>query len=116
MHLADWIVAAIAGPLLVLFGTAAGLAVIRTRTNAQRIGVLESDMKELQDCCAKIPIIDERCQVRCRTDQERADRNDKAHERIEATMGEDKREWKLALTELKDDLIREFHESNGGGK
>lgn len=94
---------------------------------------VEEEVTTLLPILARIDALDERCATRCQTDIERSERNDAAHNRIEAGMArehsensrhfekleagiESARQERIHQMEtLKADLIREFRK-NGGAK
>ena len=120
MHLADWIVSFVAGPLLVLFTVAIGSAVLRLRTIAIRVDRIEKELEPLVTMPQRFEQLNERCMMRCDADKEFRLRNDKAHDRIEIRQGktdekfeEARMERRQEMKDLKNDLIREFRKANG---
>jgi len=112
----------------------------RARDNTAALGALRAgvdgvraEVDALQEALALVAVIDERCKTRCQTDQERSDRNDAAHERIERGMQQEHKDTtrlfeKLEknieaaraerveqMKTLKADLVREFRKNGNGG-
>ena len=96
MHLTEWILTAVAGPVLVV-------CIVGMYRFSGRINGLESRMGELER-----RVVDD---VHAREDG--FARNDAAHLRIEVKIEKTAEEWRQELKDLKADLIREFHAANG---
>jgi hypothetical protein len=121
IHLADWIVTAVAGPLLV----ACVIGVWRfgqiTRDNRAAIADLEAHCATRNGCPGKMAEIDRelalmkaRMDSMVRVEEDAWKRNDKAHERIERAIEAHRKERLEQMAEMKRDLIREIRRNGNG--
>ena len=112
-HLADWIVTAVAGPILVLACVGTFTSSIRTRMNARRIDEFEEEMSHLKDLPKRLSVLENTVKLKMIADKDATDRNDSAHARIEKCQGEYRREMLETIRDMKADLLREFRKNNG---
>jgi len=97
------------GPTLALAIAGAMIAVVRTRTNTQRIEVLEADMNKLETLPTDIAALRASVEARLFSDNESFKRNDFDHNEIKRALVENRKEFK----ELRTELLGEIRRMNG---
>ena len=97
------------GPTLALAIAGAMIAVVRTRTNTQRIEVLEADMTKLETLPTDIAALRASVEARLASDNEAFKRNDFDHNEIKRALVENRREFK----DLRQELLDEIRRMNG---
>ena len=99
----NWEVVGVASSVILVSLTSAGLAMVRTRTNAHRIGVLEKRMDLLNSVPADIRACQEQLRAQDRHSVEERKENREDHADIKKLIGESESR-----------ILTEVRKANGG--